>query len=675
MPTIKSKLISKVYIFAAWTVAFIIFVIDINLPLGVAHGSLYVGLILVGLLTLSRKMIIIGGVAGSCLTIAGYFFSPEGGDVLKAIANRIISILTIWMTAFFCINKQKTDDKLKKANINLENRITERTSVLNQTNIHLERKNNYLRLHKNIAEKVNEDIDINQIFQYCLKQICVLSTAQVGHLYLSENRYSHRLLPEKIWHMADESEFQDFKEITEQFIFESGTGLPGRVYETKKPLWIENIEGDLNFPRVCKSKISCIKSGFAFPIFIGEKITGVMEFFFNVPRKSDGELLELMGQIGIQLGRALERRFSETDRDKLLISLNERIKELTCMSEVAKLITVSHSLEDIFENIEKFIIPAWQYPEIIQAQVSFDGKIYGTKILPDSPWNLSTPIMVNNEKRGVLKVSYSETVPEIENPGFLKEEKNLLIWLGQIISSAASKIKNAEKLEESYIELRGLYKKFETVREEERTRIAREIHDELGQALTICKIDLSWLNLKTKNISSEIKDKINSMLQHIDTTLQELNRITAELRPHILNVMGLTEALKLETEKFITLTGIKSEILISETIPNLHPELSTLIFRTYQETLTNIIRHSKATNVNTKFMVDGDNLILTIKDNGRGFEGDKIYNSKSFGLTGIRERVKEWDGKFSINGSPEKGAQVTIKVPLITHTKNEKKAN
>jgi len=661
----KPDISTAIYYLVAGVVALIIFAIDLSLPSEVADGSLYAGLILLGLLAFNRNLIILGTAAGTILTVVGYLLSHIEGEVWIALTNRVISILIIWTTALICLKKQKTATAFQAIHLNLENRIAERTASLNGINLDLKKKSSYLQLHKNIAEKVNEDTNIEKIFQDCLKQICVLANAQVGHLYLSEDRYSNRLLPQKIWHLENKLEFQGFKELTEHHIFVSGIGLPGRAHEIRKPVWIENIDQDLNFPRASHEESFTIKSGFAFPIFIGEKIAGVMEFFFNKQKNCESELLDLMGQTGVQIGRALERRFSEEDRDNILLSLKERVKELTCMSEVAKLITVSKTMDDILCSIERFIVPAWQFPELTQVRITFQKKVFGSKELPQTPWVLSTNIIVNREIQGLLEVCYYDKPPNTGDCVFLDEEKNLLTWLGQIISSAASRLESAKDLKSSNTELRSLYNKLEHVREEERTRIARELHDELGQALTICKLDLTWLKQKTQNKPDEVEAKINSMMRHMDTTLQELNRIASELRPHVLNVMGLFEALKLETERFINLTGINGEIFISDHIPTLHPDLSTLVFRVYQEALTNVARHADATKINAQFIKSEDFLELTVNDDGNGIEIGKAYNSNSFGLTGMRERVHEWGGEFSINGALGKGTRISIRVPLL----------
>ncbi|QPJ66040.1 MAG: GAF domain-containing protein [Candidatus Nitrohelix vancouverensis] len=668
MPINRSSIPPFVYYSIACLATVVIFVIDLVLPLGVVDGSLYAVLSLIGLLALDKKLILVGAILGTVLTVIGYFFSPEGGEIWKVLINRGISIFTVWMMALLCLKKFNASMDLKRIHMNQDDLITERTRSLNEAKLDLEKKNHYLELHKQIAEKVNEEIEIEDILKFCLYKISELSNAQVGHLYLAEDRYSSRLLPEKIWYMEDEEEYKDFRELTEHHIFESGIGLPGLVHESRKPVWIEQVSKDINFPRAHHQDSLSIKSCFAFPIFIGDKITGVMEFFFSRPTNSDSDLLELMHQIGVQIGRALERCFSAEDMETILISLRERVKELTCMSEVAKLINRSSSMDDILSSIESLLIPAWQYPELTRVRITFDGKIYGSECLPPSDCMMSTPIAVEDKVRGMIEVCYIEKPSVPDDQVFLVEENSMLVWLGQALGSAASRFTGALELADSNVKLRNLYNQLENVREEERTRIAREIHDELGQALTISKLDLSWLkqkNLGSSNGTKDIEDKINYMMTHIDRTIEELNRITSELRPHVLNVMGLFETLKLETEKFVNATGVKCDLHISDQVPTLHPDLSTLIYRVYQETLTNIVKHSRAKHVDVQFVKNGSSLTLTVKDDGKGIEPSRMYNSNSFGLTGMRERVMEWGGEFSISGTPGEGTQVYISVPLL----------
>ena len=221
-----------------------------------------------------------------------------------------------------------------------------------------------------------------------------------------------------------------------------------------------------------------------------------------------------------------------------------------------------------------------------------------------------------------------------------------------------------EELKNSREYLRNLSMHLQSVREEERTRIAREIHDELGQALTALKIDLSWLNNKLPEERKSLLEKTGSMLKLIDSTIQTVRRISSELRPGILDDFGLAAAIEWQAEEFQNRTGIKCEV-------NLEPEdiifdqaLSTTIFRIFQEAMTNVARHANATRVKVNLKEEAGMLALEVKDNGKGITEEQISSPQSFGLIGIRERAYSFEGEVKISGIPDKGTTVTVIIPL-----------
>lgn len=224
--------------------------------------------------------------------------------------------------------------------------------------------------------------------------------------------------------------------------------------------------------------------------------------------------------------------------------------------------------------------------------------------------------------------------------------------------------KKAEKeLEESREKMRNLSLHLQSVREEEQTRIAREIHDELGQSLTALKMDLSWLG---KRVPAEklLKDKIKSMSGLADRTIESVRRISADLRPGLLDDLGLAAAMEWQTKEFAGRSGIACEAdLDAEDIP-LDKELATAIFRIFQETLTNIARHANATKVNVRLETKDGRVILEVADNGRGITRKQINDPKSFGIMGMRERALLWGGDVQVTGSRYKGTTVTVSIPL-----------
>ena len=220
-----------------------------------------------------------------------------------------------------------------------------------------------------------------------------------------------------------------------------------------------------------------------------------------------------------------------------------------------------------------------------------------------------------------------------------------------------------ESLRESREQLRDFAARLEQVREEERTRVAREIHDELGQALTIFKMDLAWLQGKT-NGADVARKKIKSMIQHVDQTIEHVRKIVSELRPSILDDMGLTAALEWQVAQFQKRTGIRSNLESSSEDFNLPRDTAAALFRVVQEALTNVMRHAGARHVQVALKPGADVLRIAITDDGRGLTRERINDQKSFGIIGMTERVHRIGGEFNIFSGPGKGTRLEIAVPI-----------
>jgi signal transduction histidine kinase len=221
-----------------------------------------------------------------------------------------------------------------------------------------------------------------------------------------------------------------------------------------------------------------------------------------------------------------------------------------------------------------------------------------------------------------------------------------------------------EQLRQSHEQLRALSVHLQSVREEERTRIAREVHDELGQALTSCKLDLSWISHRLPRESRSLLQRTKQLSEYIDATIAMVRRISSELRPGVLDHLGLAAALEWQANEFQNRTGIKCEVDAHLRDAPLSQELNTAFFRIFQETLTNIIRHAGATHVSVHLKERAGRIVLQVKDNGRGISPAEILSPGSLGLLGMRERAALLGGDFKID-SPRRtgGTQVTVSIP------------
>jgi PAS domain S-box-containing protein len=226
-----------------------------------------------------------------------------------------------------------------------------------------------------------------------------------------------------------------------------------------------------------------------------------------------------------------------------------------------------------------------------------------------------------------------------------------------------------EQLKNSNEKLRALSASIRSAREEEGTRIAREIHDELGSALTSLKWEMEWLDKiftesENQSQSKLLREKIASMMRLTDTVINTVRRIASELRPSILDDLGLAEAIEWQAQQFQLQTGIICRCECSLEGVDLPQDKSTSVFRIFQEALTNILRHARATSVDITIRKDGGELVLTISDNGRGITEDEKSGQHSLGLLGMRERAHLIGGKISINGIKGRGTVIVVRVPI-----------
>lgn len=213
-------------------------------------------------------------------------------------------------------------------------------------------------------------------------------------------------------------------------------------------------------------------------------------------------------------------------------------------------------------------------------------------------------------------------------------------------------------------QLRKLTKHMENLREEERLHIAREIHDELGQQLTVLKVNLGWLQNNTDAGKAEIQERISKMMELSDNTIHTIRKISTDLRPPVINDLGLAEALKLSAKEFESQTGIKVHFYTELDMLQLSSATATALYRIYQECLTNIVRYAEATVVESSLDLHDGTLLLSVSDNGKGFPIEELAQRKTLGVIGMRERAFMIGGIFSIHSEPGEGTHIQVKVNL-----------
>jgi two-component system sensor histidine kinase UhpB len=235
-----------------------------------------------------------------------------------------------------------------------------------------------------------------------------------------------------------------------------------------------------------------------------------------------------------------------------------------------------------------------------------------------------------------------------------------------IATDITERIKAEDQLQDTVDRVRTLSQRLNVVREEERTKIARELHDELGVRLTCSKLDLARLQSLMRESMfprEKMEEKIRSMIAEVDSTIASVQRLVAELRPGILDDLGLVAAIEWQCQDFERRSGIRCCCEAREGDIHLDGPRATAAFRICQEALTNVARHAKATSIRVLVeQVNGD-LLLEIQDNGLGIPVEKLTDSASLGLLGMRERTASLGGQIEIAGRPGKGTTVILRLP------------
>ncbi len=227
---------------------------------------------------------------------------------------------------------------------------------------------------------------------------------------------------------------------------------------------------------------------------------------------------------------------------------------------------------------------------------------------------------------------------------------------------AEAALLESERLALQREQLRALAERLEKAREEERTRVARDLHDDIGQILTAVKMDLQWIGRHEANQESEVRRRLEGAVELIGDGMHSVRKICAGLRPSLLDDLGLAAAIEWQANEFSTRTGIANRLSLPAAKFGLSTDHATVFFRVFQECLTNVSRHAQARAVDVSLYDEGEDVVLVVKDDGKGFREDAL--TTSLGILGMKERAQSCGGELSIASSDGMGTAVTLRIPL-----------
>ncbi len=269
--------------------------------------------------------------------------------------------------------------------------------------------------------------------------------------------------------------------------------------------------------------------------------------------------------------------------------------------------------------------------------------------------------VVNDEQR--LVRADGSVIDCLRSSVARRDEHGRIVMFQTVLRDITARKRAETALRESEDRLRSLTAYLEDVREQERTGIARELHDQVGQALTALRIDLVGVaNVLQQGVNLPA-DMLPQMVRLVDETIDDVRRISSELRPGILDDFGLVAAMDWQLSQYQRRTGISCRLEASDTL-NIDRSTSTALYRVFQELLTNVVRHAAARKIDVRFEERDGRYVLTVEDDGRGIEPDQIESPSSFGLIGMRERLRPLHGTLTLTGSPGKGTIAQVTVPV-----------
>jgi signal transduction histidine kinase len=392
--------------------------------------------------------------------------------------------------------------------------------------------------------------------------------------------------------------------------------------------------------------------------------------------------------------------------DDVSHKLKERIKELTALHKTARILqNQDKSAEETIDEIIRLLPPAWQYPEVTVARIRFDDLEFATPGFRETEWRQGALFSIKGGQKGIIEICYLEPRPASDEGPFLIEERNLIESLAEMISFYFQRLQSdkelnaaMDNLEEQVrartIELRetntALQKQIEEYKNaqfrietyqnqlqqlalelslaeaRERHAIASDLHDHIGQALAFIKMNIS--QFRGNAIFCGFETNIDNIMHLLDQTIQYTRNLTFEISPPVLYELGLGAALEWLAEKMQNKSGLNITVKNARHIGKLNDDIQIILFKATQELLTNVVKHSGASQVTITPHLYDNLFSLEINDNGRGFDAAALDTNPSrnerFGLFSIKERMRYLGGLLEIDSGPGRGARISLIVPI-----------
>jgi len=355
--------------------------------------------------------------------------------------------------------------------------------------------------------------------------------------------------------------------------------------------------------------------------------------------------------------------------------LGERVKELTALHGTVRILQDrTKPLGEVLSQIAALLPPAWQYPDVAAARIQFNGIMVATPEFRETRWMQQAALSTSSGRRGFIEVAYLQEKPaETEGP-FLVEERHLIDSLADSLSSYLTRREAEEQLREAHAQLQALSQQLMQVQEQERRRLAHDLHDEMGTALTALKMNLQTMQrvADTAQVTTSLSDSFSIL----DSLLKRVRDLSLDLRPSLLDDLGLVPAIRWYVTRQAERAGIQARVDAESFSRELSAETAVVCFRIVQEAVTNVLRHAKASKLEVSLKNTESGFDLSITDNGIGFPVSvtmaEAADRRTLGLLGMRERARALRGTITIRANPNCGTQILAHIPLVDPSRSSR---
>jgi PAS domain S-box-containing protein len=519
----------------------------------------------------------------------------------------------------------------------------------------LRRQTAFVHVAEVVAVAANTASTVEAALQVAVDEVGRMTGWPVGHVYVVAPDAPDLLRPTMIWHEEANLQNAAFRAATEATSMRRGVGLPGRVLEHNRPVWLLDVTRDPSDPRAAAAAQSGLRAAFGFPVRVGTDVVAVLEFFSGAALPPDEALLEVMASIGAQLGHALERQHEA----EALHGLEGRFRALAESAPDA-IVTADAEGRIVYWNPRAQAVFGYDDREVIGLPL--------TALIPERYRNHYSEGIARLRRAGERRrtARIEELSALRQNGSEFPVEFSLATWNAGADVFFTAVMRDVTRRKQVEQDLRELSTRLMRLQDEERRRIARDLHENNGPLSALIS-KLYTAKKRAQEVDVSTLELLDDAIALAENMTHVLRTVSHRLHPPLLDEQGLVSSLRWYATGYAARAGIRLDMDLPVVARRWPEAVEIVLFRIVQESLSNIVRHSQSRVARIRLTQEYASVTLEVSDEGRGLPDAVLKTLKSgraeagIGIPGMRERVRQLGGRLDINST---GAGTTIKVVL-----------